>query len=66
MTSPMVTDSDRTDEGEDLMMWVTAEPLGWVLETHVRLYINDTSLKSKLKISTGDNIAQCWGISGRI
>lgn len=33
-------DGDRTGGGEDLIIWVYAEPLCCVFEPNIRLYIN--------------------------
>lgn len=35
-------DSNHTRGSEDLITWVTVEPLYCILETNIRLNINDT------------------------
>lgn len=40
-------DSDRTGETEGLIIWVNVESLCCVFETKIRLYINDTLIKTK-------------------
>lgn len=38
----MLIDKDHTRRGEDLIVWITAEPLCSTTETNVRPCINDT------------------------
>lgn len=38
----ILTDSNLTNAGEDFIVWVTAEPLCYKLETNIRLYIKDS------------------------
>lgn len=45
----MLTDRNYTHGTEDLMEWVTVEPLYWIFENNVRSCINDTSIKKERK-----------------
>lgn len=46
---PMLTAGNCTSGGEDLRIWVTLEPLCCILETNIRLHINDDSIKKRNK-----------------
>lgn len=43
----MLTDSNHTIGGEDLITQVTVEPLRCTFETNIRMYISDTAIKKK-------------------
>ena len=45
----MLTDSNHTSWGDDLIIWATGEPLCCILETNIRLHINCMSIEIKIK-----------------
>ena len=47
VTSSYVTDSNCTSGRKGLIMSATVEPLCCILETNLRLYINNTLIKKK-------------------
>lgn len=47
----MLTDSSYINGSENLIIWVIAELLCCILETNVRLYIIDISIKKKISVS---------------
>lgn len=49
---PVVTASDCTSGGEDIIMWVTVESLCSILETNLILYVNHTSIQKTLTLYT--------------
>lgn len=38
-------DSNHTRGGEDIIIWLTVEPLCYTFETNIKLYINGISIK---------------------
>lgn len=45
---PTLTDSNCTGWAEDLIAWVIVELLCCILDTNIRLYINDVSVKKRV------------------
>lgn len=45
----MLTGSNHTRGSEDLILWVTIEPLCGIFEMNIRLYINDSLIKNREK-----------------